>query len=888
MGTGEDEVFGEQGSDVLHGGAGADVVLGDMGHVVRAFTEDGEPRVNTKTGAWHRNVVLEEQAMLTHQWVDTWRDAHFTPEEATALLDADVLLALGGYERDGETKKLEFQSTRRPWRTALAGLRLLESGNDEIHGDAGDDVLIGQRGDDVMAGGDGDDFVYGDTVSSVYHYDSCLPLVTTVVRVLRAARDEEAWKVDLPFYGAVTNIPMWIAPEQTSRASVLRPVDDAALGTLVPEDMMMMLDAVAAGDLELVAEDAVVRPFAAIVPDVLRHVQEVSGNDNLSGGAGNDVVVGDAAFHHALLNLRVDALDEMRERTAARWGELQFRLARMSVDAGTFLADTDEAAVAALATAVHSGNDKLAGGNGSDTLAGDKLEAFTDVVYHEHFAYTGLKQTVKELMLTYADYETVAVDVGMALFEAHHSIIQELYANRRGGKAAPAPQLFLSNDELDGGADNDVVVGDSLLLMAKGLFLNHTHDGNYFTQVGKDSKDDEDEFKELLETLKETLAMHVKRDFWASDSIDGGNLKKRWEWNSLPYTKWGCDTIEGGDGKDSLLGDYGLVVVATFEGAPFHPSAEYGLRGINTALNEHLDFVEKVIEDRVTRPALKSGAQELDDVSFDASLKGLSFYHNKGRGVYGHDEPESASQSDEMHGGDGEDMLSGSTGVAVVPMWRQTNSLVSDPIVRPRQSFFSVVDSDHWKRMEAYEKRDRSFDEDKLTGGADRDVFLVQNLKEDSVQDKEHWVDSIYYRPAFAYIGDILRDAYVGAVHGTCLNELSLDGVLATKAIHKFLDLPVAGWHGIFGVVWSHNQLVEPVYYLQNQHHVHLCNKDHDGHTHTDDVPTPTPEKSDMTSDCQKQAQDSWKAVCECRRSAQDHTHSDSKSHSKSDSRGKR
>ena len=893
-GDGEDEVFGEQGSDVLHGGAGADVVLGDMGHVVRAFTEDGEPRVNTKTGAWHRNVVLEEQAMLTHQWVDTWRDAHFTPEEATALLDADVLLALGGYERDGETKKLEFQSTRRPWRTALAGLRLLESGNDEIHGDAGDDVLIGQRGDDVMAGGDGDDFVYGDTVSSVYHYDSCLPLVTTVVRVLRAARDEEAWKVDLPFYGAVTNIPMWIAPEQTSRASVLRPVDDAALGTLVPEDMMMMLDAVAAGDLELVAADAVMRPFAAVVPDVLRHGQEVSGNDDLSGGAGNDVVVGDAAFHHALLNLRVDALDEMRERTAARWGELQFRLARMSVDAGTFLADTDEAAVAALATAVHSGNDKLAGGNGSDTLAGDKLEAFTDVVYHEHFAYTGLKQTVKELMLTYADYETVAVDAGMALFEAHHSIIQELYANRRNGKAAPASQLFLANDELDGGAGDDVVVGDSLLLMAKGLFLNHTHDGNYFTQVGKNSasksKDDEDEFKELLETLKETLAMHVKRDFWASDSIDGGNLKKRWEWNSLPYTKWGCDTIEGGDGKDSLLGDYGLVVVATFEGAPFHPSTEYGLRGINTALNEHLDFVEKVIEDRVTRPALKSGAQELDDVSFDASLKGLSFYHNKGRGVYGHDEPESASQSDEIHGGDGEDMLSGSNGVAVVPMWRQTNSLVSDPIVEARRSFFSVLDSDHWKRMEAYEKRDRSFDEDKLTGGADRDVFLVQNLKEDSVQDKEHWVDSIYYRPAFAYIGDILRDAYVGAVHGTCLNELSLDGVLATKAIHKFLDLPVAGWHGIFGVVWSHDQLVEPVYYLQNQHHVHLCNKDHDGHTHTDDAPTPTPEKSNEKSDCQQQTQDSWKALCECRRSAQDHSHSHSHTHSdsKSESHGKR
>ena len=865
-GAGEDEVYGEQGDDVLFGGPDADIILGDMGHVVRAFTEDGLPRLNPKTGAWHRNVVLEEQAHLTKQWVNTWRDAHLEEDEVLQLINADLLLALGGYEGDGETKKLEYYSTRSPWRTALMGVRLLPSGNDTLHGGDGDDVLIGQRGDDTLFGDDGDDFLYGDAVSSVYHYDSCLPLITTVVRILRVTRDESPWKISLPFYGAVTNIPVWLLPEQSTRATVMRPIDDAALSTLVPEDMMMMLDAVGAEDLLLYdADGAVMRPFVAIVPDVLRHASVLHGNDNLNGGDGNDVVVGDAAFHHALLNLRVKELDEMRERAGARWGEVQFRLARLSTDAGTYQAD--EGTADSLATLVHSGNDNITGGAGDDTLVGDRLEAFTDVVYHKHFTYTALKQTVKEVMLTYADYELIAVDAQMALYEAHTTLILSMYANRRDGKTAPSPKFFISNDEIDGNGGNDLAVGDALLLMAKGVFLNFTDDSNYFTAVhdGSKGKDDND-FKVLLKELDGHLERHIKRDFWPSDEIDGGNLKKRWEWNSLPYTKWGCDTIRGGDGKDSLLGDYALVVVATFEGAPFHPSTEHGLRSINTALGEHLEYVEAVIDQRVTKPDLKWRVQYLQATSFDPNMKQLSFYHDKGRGPWGNDEPESSSQSDALFGGSDEDMVSGSNGVAVVPMWRQTNSLLTDPIIEPRRAFFSVLDSDHWKRMEAYEKRDRSFDEDTLTGGADRDVFLVQNLKEDSVQDKEHWLDSVYYRPAFAYISGILRDAYATAVNGTCLNELSQDGVIAAKSIHKFLALPVAGWHGIFGVVWSNDRIVEPVYYLQHKHHIRGRNGDRDGHHHhDDDQDSSSSGSSSDSSPCGSHDRDSWDSIRRCK-----------------------
>ena len=878
-GAGDDEVFGEQGSDVVAGGPGADVLLGDMGHVVRAFLADGTPRVNVKTGAWHRNVVLEEQARLTDQWVETSRDAHFWPTEASALLRADVLVAMGGYTADGTTK-LVAGTTRAQWRTVLAGLHLVDgAGHDTLRGEGGDDVLFGQRGDDVLDGGSEDDFVYGDRVSSVYHYDSCLPLVTTVVRVLRGVeavasaektaentRAEAA--VEVGFFGKVVHVPMWLEAEESSRAAAMRPVDDAALATLVPEDMAMMLDAVGAGDFVLNETSSSsssssssvagsrMRPMVAVVPDVARHSGVVYGNDELLGGDGNDVVVGDAAFHHALVNLRVGALDEMRARTAGQWSEVQFRLARMSVDAGTLDAQTGTALSAAN---VSSGNDRLDGGAGNDTLVGDRLEALTDVVYHEHFgSLAALEAAVKGMMHTYADFEVLAVDVQHALFEAHHAVVQSLLFDwRRDAVRAADVVLALSNDVIAGGDGNDVAVGDSLVVMTKGLFLNHTHSGNFFTGAAAASDADsldERPFTVLLAELGETLAQHIRVDFHPSDSISGGNLKRRDEWNSLPATRWGCDTVHGDAGDDSVLGDFGLVVVATFEGAPFHPSTVSGLRSMNTALGEHLDYVEHVLQ---TRLAAETQTQ--------TRTEGLSMYADKGRGVYGHTATAGVgAQSDVLFGDAGADTVSGSNGVAVVPMWRQTNTVVVDAAIEVRRSFLSVLDGDAWARLHEYAARDRTYDQDVLSGGAEageRDVLFVENVEHDTVVDKEHWVDSVYYRPAYAYISGALRDTYVGAVHNTCLNELALDGVVASAAVHTHLDLPVYGWHGIFGVVWGRHGVREPEYYLDRYHHVHHW--DADDHHHTTD----NDDQDKDVYDCgDARNHDSWDFLCNCLR----------------------
>eukprot|EP01061_Rhynchopus_euleeides_P031867 TRINITY_DN527_c0_g1_i2.p1 TRINITY_DN527_c0_g1~~TRINITY_DN527_c0_g1_i2.p1 ORF type:complete len:7344 (+),score=2902.47 TRINITY_DN527_c0_g1_i2:122-22153(+) len=924
-GADEDELFGELGDDVLRGGAGADVVIGDMGHVVRALTDDGQPQVHPGSGVWHRNVVLEEQARFTKQYVETWRDARPLPREAAKLLQADVLLSMGGYLENGQEKKLEVWKTRKPWRTAVAGLELLRDGDDTLEGNDGDDVLIGQRGNDRLHGGAGDDFLYGDTVSSVYHYDSCLPLVTTVVRVLRESRDAEPWKFDIPFFGHVTHIPVWLGTEQSGRADAMRPIDDSSLSTLLPEEYVRMLETVGAQDLRVIKRDVVMRPFVAITPDVVRHEHEVSGNDELDGGDGNDLLVGDSAFHHALVNLRVRALDALRERTSARWVEIQFRLARLSTDAGTYEAQEGKLD---LPKGVKSGNDRLRGGAGNDVLVGDRLEAFTDVVYHTHFTEETLEKTVKSLMNTYADYEVLAVDLQHLLFEAHHAVVQHLLAEARRGKAAPEVQLYLSNDNIDGGAGDDFAIGDSLVLMTKGLFLNSTHSGNYFTAVdwgdypkGHKDKDwdwdndkdwdrdwndrrghDDDHhnhgkknpFYELLEDLSKDLSRHVKYDFYPSDWISGGNLKRRDAWNKMPYTKWGSDVIHGGDGSDSILGDYGLVVVPTFEGDPFHPSSQHGLQSIRTALQEHLHFVSEVVKDRLTQPAQKWKAAALQDQSFDRDMRGLKMYHDKGRGSHGHDEPESSPLSDTLYGDAGGDVMSDSNAVAVAPMWRPTNQLVvdfghsgsrhgnhgTDGLFPPRE-FVSLLDDKSWRRMREYESRDRSTDEDVLTGGhqaGERDVVLVENLKEDRVTDKEKWVDSIYYRPAYSYLAEDLRDSYVGAVHGTCLNELARDGVVSARTVHRNVDLPVWGWHGVFGVVWTKHGIREPHYHAAQRRHADDMNKkfdkkksdhDDDKDKHDDDDDDDDDKHKGKGKgngkgkhDCGKH--DSWKNLCKC------------------------
>eukprot|EP01061_Rhynchopus_euleeides_P007326 TRINITY_DN16334_c0_g1_i1.p1 TRINITY_DN16334_c0_g1~~TRINITY_DN16334_c0_g1_i1.p1 ORF type:complete len:734 (+),score=291.36 TRINITY_DN16334_c0_g1_i1:257-2203(+) len=605
----------------------------------------------------------------------------------------------------------------------------------------------------------------------------------------------------------------------------MRPIDDAAVATLIPADLEQMLLTVGTADLTLTGTNGKLRPFVAVVPDTLRHGAALYGNDDLSGGAGNDVVVGDAAFHHAMLNLEVKALEEVREHAAARWGEIQFRLARLSVDAGTYEAEGGRLAVPAQ---LHSGNDRLAGGDGNDTLVGDRLEAFTDVVSHHHFAHD-LEETANGLILTYHDFEILAVDVAHALYESHHAVVQQLYESRHNAQLAPEPQLYLSNDIIDGDSGNDLVAGDSLLLVLKGFFLNETHRSDaqigwhrhhkhhHHHRHGNHKKTSNDLYKDLEDELED----HIRYTFNPSPDVSSGDLKDRDDWNTLPYTKWGCDVVHGGSGHDSLVGDYGLVVVATFDGALFDPSTHDGLDHIDDALDDHLKHVDHELEERLTKPKEKHHAVSLDDKSFDNHLKDLVMYHKKGKHTDDHDEPPSSSQSDKLFGDTGSDLMSDSNGVAVLPMWRPTNSVVRSSEVKVSRSFFKVLDADHWKRLDEYEKRDKTFDRDVLSGGStpgERDVFYTEHHdKDDTLTDEERHVDED--TSDTEDIAGILAETYAGTAHATCLNELALDGV-PDGSVHAFSAMPVYGWDGLFGVVWANYGVVQSHIDFAHQHYL--------------------------------------------------------------------
>ena len=81
-----------------------DFICGDRAHIRRAINSAGAPRVNVRTGAWHRDVVLEETVNITRMetvaadqlaWITT------DPTRAMALADAHMVFAGGRVDARG-------------------------------------------------------------------------------------------------------------------------------------------------------------------------------------------------------------------------------------------------------------------------------------------------------------------------------------------------------------------------------------------------------------------------------------------------------------------------------------------------------------------------------------------------------------------------------------------------------------------------------------------------------------------------------------------------------------------------------------------------------------------------------------------------------------------
>ena len=545
-GADDDQIVGSEGNDTLAGGAGADFVLGDNGQIIRAYNSDGTPQINAH-GVWQRDIVLEEFASITGKI-----DIDTTPGGSTLLaseiLNADVVILSGAFDDNGDRVR---NSDNNAWDTSILLVDLAAAGDDIIDGGEGEDVILGQRGDDDINGGGGADLIIGDNATSLVQFDSTMPHIIHGLRVLDVAADvpidiEFGGSVVVPEIAVtpqnlsltkpISDVFTDVSPELQVIAT-----DDSLSTTdgrflvpyvsLVPDiarhaDVLAGSDTIdgGAGDDSIYGDnlhafalphtrhtrldvaDTNVRKRLEDVDESLRRLvhdfdlveagllgQDAGSvsfaNDSISGGAGDDTIVGDdgTIVTPASVRSAIDA-DDYEADTVARLDHL-LSLKHLLLDFDSALEEADVELVSLLVDDAIANNpdrqkiatddvvvlqhhyvmqnDVVEGGDGNDTIIGDHslvvLPTASSVEAHnEQFNPQSVPQQVK----TRTSQALRDIENARRVELRDHSrndLETSSMPHRRDRKLIPYKSEYdvsMSNDVLNGDAGVDVIVGD--------------------------------------------------------------------------------------------------------------------------------------------------------------------------------------------------------------------------------------------------------------------------------------------------------------------------------------------------------------------------------------------------------------------------------------------
>jgi Ca2+-binding RTX toxin-like protein len=293
---GDDTILGQQGNDRLFGEAGEDDLTG--GHNVVGGA-DGDDTIDGGTNA---DVVLGDNGTITRRFLGV-NALGFNQWRRYPAPFADVI-------RD----VVRFDDLDRI------------GGNDVISGGTGDDILHGQRGNDVMAGNDGDDEMYGqlgnDTMSGGAGQDTMLGDVGIITRAFNSdgtprRNRNGSWHRDviLTDVGRLTQtVPLTAADLPTADLLLLTGTytQTGAKQTIagVWQTEFQAVSLFADGNDVMNGDDGEDAVFGQRGNDTVRggagddYLQGNAGDDQIFGDAGNDLAIGDDS--HDLTNVQRD------------------------------------------------------------------------------------------------------------------------------------------------------------------------------------------------------------------------------------------------------------------------------------------------------------------------------------------------------------------------------------------------------------------------------------------------------------------------------------------------------------------------------------------------------------------------------------------------------
>lgn len=518
--AGDDEMYGELGNDNMSGGAGVDTMLGDVGIITHAYNPDGTPRIN-QNGSWHRDVILTDVGEIT-------ASVSAATPSVEMFQTADVLLATGTTNPDGSQRTdLQVISLFNDGYDAMSGddgddAMFGQRGNDTMHGGAGNDYMQGNAGDDQVNGDEGNDLVIGDDSNNLAAFNTEIPNVT---RGLHLITRSAGVNINLGLDGVVVMPAVNLTPKMTYG---LLPTL-----TLAPQQSRDNSPVPVIGNLQA-GDGSVLQPLVAIVPNLVNHLDQLSGQDTVNGGTGADLVVGDDFSNVMPLRTGNPGIDPVLD-------QLTRQLYQLIYDVHDLELASMNAAPQTLTVMI--GNDVVDGGDDNDSVFGDN---------HLFFG-----PFVRQMPNSTGDLWSLLTGLQSAIATVSYGVNQLI----PGSSLWPKPfSLSLGNDVVRGGHGEDFLYADDNMTIAP-----------------------------ILNTLN-----YQHGSFW-SYNLAGANRPARANFRDYDL-QLGNDDMSGGGGHDLMVGGYSTIInpLVTVPVAPtdinLQRSLELLISDINTFVRDlHTD-----------------------------------------------------------------------------------------------------------------------------------------------------------------------------------------------------------------------------------------------------------------------------------------------------------
>jgi Ca2+-binding RTX toxin-like protein len=572
-GSGEDEIYGELGSDILDGNSGNDILLGDVGYIVRRIDSQGVPILITKTDnadstkVWKKDIVLEEVGNIEarHRISRKVNTAELLAEDVTS---SSLLFVANAFDKDGDKY---FDGDE--WLTDLLLFKLNSVPDDDIiDGGEGDDVCIGQRGDDTLQGGLGNDLLIGDGGTNVIAQTMDMPRIYQVYRTLSFPDDSEF--VNATDFGAVFSADYELYPQQYRSVDYLSSLVDLVVNVDDLQEKSNLLSDIIGVSALSTTDEYCMQPMFRITPGFLYETQKLHGNDMLTSGPGDSILIGDDIRGFTALDLTTELASASvirRQKLDNLVVDLSVRMSTLEVDTEFFLkgknADSNNADFNIIVGQDDITTDEL----GRHFVAGDSLTIIARSVRGGSLDPGNADATAKAILERLHDVEQVFHQVHLAMYEVHNDILSRAIDDAVSYESTSQHALFLANDRIDAKGDGDFVFGDSSTL----FFQAHRPDieGFEFEVFNGDILG----MASSIQTSRDAeLKDYVENILNPSKSLSDFTLKSLL-FEDVPFlVTVGCDTIML-QGKDSLgVGDFGVMGLTSTSSGPPVIIGKYG------------------------------------------------------------------------------------------------------------------------------------------------------------------------------------------------------------------------------------------------------------------------------------------------------------------------